>query len=151
MAQYSRIRAPLLFWICSSVLLLWALAGAWIYIRYFMVSPQEFAAAVEHGENTQPYADYVANIPAWSIAAAVIAAVARLLGVLCLFFRRSIAIAFFNIALVFVLVSMFRAFVLANAANVMSGWHIFAEILIIALSIYAVWFARWSRSQGILT
>jgi hypothetical protein len=59
--------------VISLALLLWAFGGASIYIAYFIETPQEFAATAETAANRQAYADYVANIPFWAIAAGMIA------------------------------------------------------------------------------
>jgi hypothetical protein len=48
------------------------------------------------------------------------------------------------------LVALFRAFVLADVANVMSGGHIVTEVVFVALSVFAVWFARRNKARGIL-
>lgn len=139
-----------LYWVISVVLLLWGLGGALIYIAYFIQTPEEFARAAETAANRQAYADYVANIPSWAIAAGIIAAVTRLLGAIGLLLRRAWALPLYIISVVFFLVALYRAFVLANVASVMSGPHIAIEIVFLALSIFAVWFARENKSKGVL-
>ena len=64
---------PVLFWVISIVLLLWGLAGASIYVAYFLETPEEFALTAENAANRQAYANYVANIPSWAIAVGIIA------------------------------------------------------------------------------
>lgn len=75
------------FWIISIALLLWGLAGASIYIAYFLETPDEFARTAETAVNRDAYAEYVTNIPFWAIAVGICAAVTRLLGAIALLFR----------------------------------------------------------------
>ncbi len=138
------------FWVISIALLLWGFAGASIYIAYFIETPEEFARAAETAANRQAYADYVADIPFWAIAVGMIAAVTRLLGAIGLLLRRAWALPLYIISVAFFLGVLYRAFILANVASVMSGPHIAVELVFLALSIFAVWFARENKSKGIL-
>jgi hypothetical protein len=138
------------FWVISSALLLWGLGGASIYVAYFFETPQEFAQTAETSANREAYADYVANIPFWAIAVGMIAAVTRLLGAIGLLLRRAWAVPLYVVSVVFFLVALFRAFVLAKVATVMSGPHIAVELVFLALGIFALWFARESKSKRIL-
>ena len=141
---------PVSFWVISIALLLWGLGGASIYIAYFLETAEEFAQTAETATNRQAYADYVANIPFWAIAVGITAAVARLLGAIGLLLRRAWALPLYVISVVFFLAALFRAFVLANVVSVMSGPHIAIELVFLALSIFAVWYARLSKSRSIL-
>ena len=138
------------FWVISVALLFWGLGGASIYIAYFIETPGEFAQTAETAANRQAYAEYIAAIPFWAIAVGIIAAVTRLLGAIGLLLRRAWALSLYIISVVFFLVAFFRAFVLANVSSVMSGSHISVEFVFLALSIFAVWFARANKSKGIL-
>ena len=141
---------PVLFWVISGALLLWGLGGASIYVAYFVETPQEFSQTAETSANREAYADYVANIPFWAIGAGIIAAVTRLLGAIGLLLRRAWALPLYVISVVFFSVALFRAFVLAHVASVMSGPHIAVEFVFLGLGIFAIWFARESKSKGIL-
>src|SRR5262249_49624722 len=114
-------RPPILFWVISIVLLLWGFGGASIYIAYFIERPEEFAETAEIAAKRQAYANYIASIPLWAIAVGIIAAVTRLLGAIGLLWRRAWALPLYIISLVFFLVALYRAFILANVASVMSG------------------------------
>ena len=138
------------FWVISIALLLWGLGGTSIYIAYFIETPGEFARTAETAANRQAYADYIANIPFWAIAVGIIAAVTRLFGAIGLLLRRAWALPLYIISVVFFLVALYRAFVLANVSSVMSGPHISVELVFLALGIFAVWFARENKAKGIL-
>jgi len=138
------------FWLISAGLLLWGLGGASMYVAYYIETPSQFAATAEAAANRQAYAEYLAAIPFWAIAVGIIAAVARLLGAVGLLLRRAWALPLYIVSLVFFLAALFRAFVLANVASVMSGPHIAVEAVFLGLSIFAIWFACTNRSKGIL-
>ena len=138
------------FWVISIALLLWGFGGASIYIAYFIETPEEFAQTAETAANRQAYADYVANIPFWAIAVGIIAALTRLLGAIGLLLRRAWALPLYITSVVFFLVALYRAFVLANVTSVMSGPHIAVELVFLALSFFAVWFAHGNKSKGTL-
>ena len=144
-------RPPVWFWLISIVLLLWGVASASIYVAFFVETPEEFARGAEIEANWEAYAEYVANIPWWAIAAGIAAAVTRLLGAIGLLLRRAWVLPLYIVSTVCLLVALFRAFVLANVATVMSGPHIATEFVFVALSVFAVWFARESKSREILT
>lgn len=143
-------RPPVSFWIISIALLLWGLGGASIYVAYFIQTPEEFAETAETVVNRNAYAEYVANIPVWAIAVGIGAAFSRLLGAMLLLLRRAWALPFYIVSLILFMFAMYRAFVLADAASVMSGAHIAVELVFIGLSILAIWFAHVSRSKGVL-
>jgi hypothetical protein len=138
------------FWVISIALLLWGFGGASIYIAYFIETPEEFAQTAETAANQQAYAAYIANIPFWAIAVGILAAVTRLVGAIGLLLRRIWALPLYILSVLFFLAALYRAFVLANVASVMSGLHIAVELGFLALSIFAVWFARKNKSKGIL-
>ena len=142
--------AGVMFWIIAIVLLLWGLGGASIYVAYFVESPQEFASSAETAANSQAYAEYIANIPAWAIAVGAIAAVTRLLGAIALLLRRAWSLPLYVVSLPFFLLALYRAFFVANVADVMSGAHISVEFVFLGLNIFAIWFAWTSKGKGIL-
>jgi hypothetical protein len=135
----------------SSALLVWGLGGATIYIAYYLETPAEFAETAETVANREAYATYIANIPAWAIAIGIGAAAGRLLGAVGLLLRRVWALPCYLAALVLFMVAMYRAFVFADVAAVMSGLHVAVEFLFLGLSVFAVVFAHRARSAGILT
>jgi len=138
------------FWVTAGILLLWGMGGASIYIAYFLETPQEFALTAETSANRDAYAEYIANIPLWAIAVGIIAAVARLLGAIALLLRNAWALPLYLVSLPFLLVALFRAFVLADVAKVMSLGHIATEGVFVTLSVFAVWFSYKFKANGTL-
>ena len=141
---------PFSFWAISIALLLWGLGGASIYVAYFIETPEEFARTAETAGHREAYAEYVANIPFWAIAVGIVAALTRLFGAIALLLRRAWALPLYVVSLVFFLLALFRAFVLADVASVMSAGHIAIEVVFVALSVFAIWFARTNKSKRVL-
>lgn len=139
-----------LFWLISIALLLWAVGGASIYVAYFVETPAEFAQSAETAVNREAYAEYIANIPFWAIAAGIIAAASRLLGAIGLLLRRAWSLPFYLISVIFFCIALYRAFFLANVASVMSAPHIAIELVFLILGLFAIWFARRNSTNGIL-
>ncbi len=138
------------YWVIAVILLLWALGGASIYVAYFVESPQQFSMTAEDAEHREAYAEYIANIPAWAIAVGIIAAAARLLGAIGLLLRRAWAVPLYVISAIFFLAALYRAFVLAGVAKVMSAPHIAVEVVFLFLSLFAIWFSLRSKAKGVL-
>ena len=150
MSDIASAKPTVSFWAISVVLLLWGLGGASIYVAYFVETPQEFAATAETAANSEAYAEYVGQIPAWAIGVGIVAAAARLFGAIALLLRSGWAVPLYVTSLVFFAGALYRAFMVVNVAAVMNPAHIAVEILFLALSIFAVWFALRNRADGIL-
>jgi hypothetical protein len=150
MPEATERNPPVSFWVISIALLLWGLGGASIYVAYFVETPEEFAQTAETAANREAYADYIENIPYWSIAVGIIAALTRLVGAVGLLLRRAWALPLYVLSLVFFLAALYRAFVLASVADVMSGPHIAVELAFLTLSIFAIWFAHKNKSTLVL-
>ncbi len=146
----SKSSTSITFWFTTSILLLWGLGGASIYVAYFLETPQEFALTAETAANRDVYAEYIANIPLWAIAVGIVAAVARLLGAVALLLRSAWALPLYLVSLPFFLMALYRAFVLADVAKVMSLGHIATEVVFVVLSVFAIWFAYQYKAKGML-
>lgn len=151
MSTSNEAKPTIWFWVISAALLSWGLAYAFLVLFTFVLSsPEDWAELAANGVIRQEYADYIARIPLWVIAMTVIVAVTRLLGAICLLLRRSWALPLYAASMILVFVIMYRGFVLANVASVIRNSQIGVEILFIALSIFAVWFARRAKTRGLI-
>lgn len=149
--QYTVKKATASYWIISSGLLIWGFAYAYLVIvTFFFSTPQDTAALVADGIIKQEYADYIAKIPTWVIGISVLAAITRLFGAIGLLLRRSWTAVLYSVSLACVAIIMFRGFVLEDVASVIRNSQIGVEMLFMALSIFAVWFAITSNSKGLL-
>ncbi len=150
MTETADTKPGVLFWGVAIVLLLWGFATTWIYVSYFLETPAEFAATAEIPANQAGYAAYIAGIPWWAIGAGILAALTRVAGAVGLLARRGWALPVYVVSLACFGIALFRAFVLADAAAVMSPQHISTEVLFVALGVFAIWFGRANRRRGVL-
>ncbi len=151
MSDTAVAKPSLVYWAVVAALVLWAVFGLSIYVFYFFVeTPAEFAKTAEDAAHSEVYARYVANIPAWALALAALAALARFLGALCLVLRRRVAVALYTASLILFLATLFRAFVLDTAASAMSAPHIGVEVAFVLLGAFAIWFSFRSQTKGVL-
>jgi hypothetical protein len=137
------------FWVVSTFLFLWGVAYAGLVIFTFALSgPEHWQSLVAQGRIKPEYAVYIANIPAWAMLLTCLAAASRFAGGLGLMLRKSWAVPAYGASLVLVAVLMFRGFVLADVASVIRTSQIWLEAAFMALSIFAVWWARRHRHSG---
>lgn len=151
MSETSKNNTPTLYWAIAGALALWSLMGVMVYMGYVGTSAEDYAAAVADGTMTQAYADYSANAPAWATAVFAIAVFSGVAGAFCLLLRKKWAVQLYTMSLVFILISMFKGFILDKAASVMSPGEIGMEFVVVALGVFAVWFARKKKAKGIIT
>ena len=139
------------YWLVTGLLLLWGLAYASLVFFTFGIStPSHWAALVSEGRITAGYADYIAKIPGWVVLITVIAAITRLFGAISLLLRKRWAFLSYAVSLCFVIVIMFRGFVLANVASVIRGSQIMLEFVFLSISIFAVWYTNKQIKNGVL-
>ena len=138
-----------LYWLVAVGLRLWGFGGVAMHVAYFVDTPGEFAGSAETTAHREAHAEYIANIPSWAIAIGIGAAVSRMLGAVGLLLRRRWALQFYIAATVLFMIALYRAFVTAGVAGVMSGVHIAVEVVFAALSVFAVWFTYDSKSKGV--
>lgn len=146
----SENKTPILYWVVSGLLALWSLMGVMAYLGYVKMTPEALAEMVAKGDVTQGYADMVTATPAWATAVFALAVFLGVFGAIGLLLRKAWAVPLYIASLVFILISMFKGFVLDGAAKHMSGAQIGMEVVVILLGIFAVWFARKKKAKGIL-
>lgn len=122
-----------------------------LFYTFVLASPEQLASIVEDRNHKDAYADYVRQFSVFSIAINVSIATTRFLGALTLLMRKSWSVLFFSISLALFGVTLIRGFIFGNAAEVMGPSHIFIEIIMLTLSVFAVVFAIIMKRKGVLT
>ena len=151
MSDTSGNTTPTSYWVVTGVLVLWALMGIIFYLFHVRMSAEDYATAVTDGTMSQAFADYAQSAPSWATAVFAIAVFSGVAGAICLLLRKKWAVQLYTVSLVFILISMFKGFILDRAGSMMSAGQIFMEFMVIILAIIAVWFSRKKRAAGILT
>lgn len=138
-----------LYWIITGVLVLWGLMGLWVLYDFINATPESMAEYVKKGAFTQDYADYYLNgSKTWQTAVFTIAVISGALGALCLVLRRAWAVPLYVLSLLMIIASLFGMFVIDKAHAVMSGGQIAMEVVVLALGLFSVWFARKKKAKG---
>ncbi|MEL6870745.1 MAG: hypothetical protein AAFO81_13180 [Pseudomonadota bacterium] len=138
-----------LFWLTSTMLLLWALAYAGLVVfTFFIASTDHWATLVADGRIKQAYADYIHAIPVWIMWVTLLTAVTRLGGAVALLLQHQWALPLYALSLGCMVLLMFRAFVLADIASVIRPSQVMLEFAFLAISLFAVWFARLQIDVG---
>lgn len=150
MSELSENKAPTSYWVVTGVLALWAIMGIIVYMTHVGMGAEEYSAAVADGAMSQDFADYAMNAPSWATAVFAVAVFSGVAGAICLLLRKKWAVQLYTISLVFILISMFKGFILDRAGSMMSAGQIFMEFVVVILGIIAVWFSRKKRAAGIL-
>jgi hypothetical protein len=139
------------FWLISAFLLLWGLAYAGlVFFTFAIATPDHWATLVAEGRITAGYAVYISQIPGWVALITAIAALTRLCGAIFLLLRRSWALQCYVVSLCFVMMIMLRGFLLADVASVIRPSQVVLEFVFLAISVFAVWYARRQALKGLL-
>jgi hypothetical protein len=140
-----------LHWSVTVFLLIWGASyTALVVFSFFIASPAHWAKLVSDGRITAEYAQYISEIPAWVIAFSCVAAATRLGGAVALALRTTWAYPIFLASFVFVAVIMFRGFILAGVAQVISRDQIALELAFLGLSMFAVVYSFYACKTGLL-
>ena len=140
-----------LHWLVTSLLFAWGAAyAALVAFSFFFASPDHWSMLVSEGRISAEYAQYISQIPNWVIALTCAAATSRFAGAVALALRSAWAYPIYLISVVFVAVIMFRGFVLAGVARVISRDQIALEIGFLMLSIFAAVYSYHSCKTGLL-
>lgn len=133
---------PRSFWIISVLALVWNLIGILTYLMSVTMS-EEALAALPEAERAL-YSD----IPAWVTAAYAIAVFGGTLGCVALLLRKAWAVPVLVGSLIAILVQMFHALALSELIVVRGAGAAVLPLLIVAIAVYLVWFARSARARG---
>lgn len=140
------------FWIIAGILLLWAVAYAWLtFFSFVLADAGDWSAMVDKGYILPEYVDYIGRIPFWAVGLTAIAAVTRLAGAAGLVLRKRWSTWAYGLSLFCVIIIMFRGFVLADITSVIRTSQIWVEALFMGLSLFAYGFSlRMSKSRVLL-
>lgn len=132
------------FWIVAGLLLVWALIGDGAYLGQVTADLDELA-------KTDPSAAKAfATMPAWAWAAYAIAVWVATGAAIALLLRRKLAVPLYAVSMVAVLAqfgwTFFGTDLLADKGL---GAAIF-PLLIIAIAVFSLWYARRKKHEGVL-
>jgi len=144
-------KPPIWYWIITVILLLWGLMGVWIFYDFIASTPETMAKYVADGAFSQAYADHLMSTPAWATAVFGLAVFTGALGALCLLMRRTWSVPLYMLSLLFIVISHINTFAMAKAHKIMAGGQIGMEMVVLALGLFALWFALTAKRKNWLS
>jgi hypothetical protein len=130
------------FWVVSVALLIWNALGVMDYVQQAIMTADALQA--------MPAAERALfeSRPAWATAAFAIAVFGGAAGCLLLLLRSRLALPVLVVSFIGVVVQMTHAFFVAHSYAVYGPGGLIMPIMVSALSIFLVWFARLARRRG---
>jgi hypothetical protein len=135
-------KPPLWFWVVAVLLLLWNGMGVWAYIADATITAEALKALPEAERNLR-----IAR-PAWATAAFAVAVFGGVAGCLVLLLRNRLALPVLVLSLIGVAVQMAHAFLIADSYAVYGPGGLAMPAMVLAGSLFLVWFARHARRRG---
>ena len=139
-------KPPTLFWVIAVVLLLWNFTGLMFYYGQVTMTPEMLAANFSAAER-----EFMAQTPVWATAAYATAVTAGVIGAALLLLRKALALPFFILSFVGVLIQDFEAFILSDAIGLSGTSALTLPAVVIVICIFEIWYTRSARAKGWLT
>ncbi|NHF60132.1 hypothetical protein FK220_012310 [Flavobacteriaceae bacterium TP-CH-4] len=139
------IKPPTWFWIVSAIALLWNLLGVFAYLADAYMGEEALAALPEAQQ------ELYETRPAWVTAAFAIAVFGGALGCIALLLRKKWASPVFILSLMAVLAQQLYVFFLSDTFEVMGNQAMVMPIVVLAIGIALVFFARSATRKNWLT
>lgn len=137
-------RPPIHFWIIAVIAVLWNAVGTFDFLATQMQLESYMSAFSEE------QLAYFYGIPTWAVITWGIATWGALLGSLAMLVRLRFAYPLFIISLLAVLATSFENFVLSNGVEIMGAVGVVFSGVIVAISIFLVFFSRAMLQRGVL-
>ena len=128
------------FWLLAAVCLLWNLMGVWAYVAQTNTG---MIAALADAERL-----LIEQRPAWATGAFAIAVWGGALGCLLLLLRKSVAVYVLIASLLGVIVQMYYNYAIANSIDVYGPGGTIMSVMILGISAFLIWYAKYSVGRG---
>ena len=136
------VKPPLWFWAVSAAMLLWNALGAMAYVADATITADALNALPEVERALR------ASRPAWATAAFAVAVFGGVVSCLLLLVRSRWALPVLVLSLLGVAVQMTQAFLIVNGYEVYGPVGLIMPVLVLACSLFLVWFARHAGARG---
>ncbi len=143
MTDLDNAKPPALYWIIAVILLLWNLIGMMFYYMQVTMTPEVMAANFNEAQQA-----WMMNEPVWATAAYATAVTAGVIGAALMFVRKALALAFFVLSFVAVLIQDLNAFVLSDWQNVWGNSALYLPSIVFLICIFEIWYCRSARARG---
>lgn len=135
-------RPSIWFWIVSGLLLAWNLLGVMAYVQESTMSAEALGAMPDAQRAL------LQSRPAWATAAFAVAVFGGAAGCLMLLLRSRLAVPVLALSCVGVVAQMTHAFLIADSYAVYGPGGTIMPAMVLAISIFLVWYARRAHKRG---
>ncbi|MEE4162443.1 MAG: hypothetical protein V2I25_08015 [Woeseiaceae bacterium] len=134
------------FWVIGAVALVWNLFGLMLYVMQVSATPEQLAAAY-----TPEQVELLLAVPAWATSMTAIATTAGVLGCLLLLLRKRLAVPFFAVSLVALVLQDLYTFVLADTLAVFGSQPLIIQVVVFVVALLLLWYSRRAAADRLLT
>lgn len=131
------------FWVVAILATIWNAIGCMNYLGTVYMTEQVMAALPADQQA------YYAELPAWVTAAFATSVWSALIACVGLLLRKKWAVPLFMLSLVAVLVQAVYNFFMQDTVAI-TGSNLVITILVMAISVFLVWYSKDARNKGIL-
>lgn len=140
-----RPSTPVHLWIIGILVLLWNAMGVFDYIA------TQIPIESYMSQFTQEQLDYFYGFPAWMNAVWAISVFSGLLGALALLLRKSWAVWLFGLSLLSAILATIYCFGLSDGMEVMGTTGLVFSVVMLAIAVFLVFYARAMSRRGVLS
>jgi len=134
------------FWVLAVVFLLWNLIGLMFYYMQVTMTPEVMAENFNEAQQA-----WMNNEPTWATAAYATAVTAGVIAAGLMLIRKALALPFFILSFVAVLVQDFNAFILSDWRGVWGSSALYLPSVVIVVGIVEIWYSRSAKAKGWLS
>jgi hypothetical protein len=142
MNEENNEKKPVWFWIIGWGALLWNLLGVFAYIMQVTMSPEMMASMPTAQQ------ELIENTPAWATGAFAFAVFGGAFGAILLLLKNKLALPFFIISFIGVLVQMVHSLFLSNSMEVYGPGGAVMPIMVVLFGIGLIWISKRSIPKG---
>lgn len=139
-------KPPMSFWVVATSLLLWNLIGLMFYYMQVTMTPEVMAENFNEAQRA-----WMNNEPIWATAAYATAVTAGVVAAGLMLTRKALAVPFFVLSLVAVLVQDFNAFILSDWRGVWGSSALYLPTVVLVICVVEIWYSRSAKAKGWLS
>lgn len=136
-------KPPMSYWVIAAILLAWNLIGMMFYYMQVTMTPEVMAENFNEAQQA-----WMINEPIWATAAYGTAVTAGVVAAGLMLMRKALAVTFFILSFVAVLVQDFNAFILSDWQGVWGNSALYLPTVVIVICVFEIWYTRSGKAKG---
>lgn len=146
MSETANNQPSVSYWIIAVALLFWNLIGLMFYYMQVTMTPEVIAENFNEAQVA-----WLMSEPVWATAAYATAVTAGVVAAVLMILRKGLALPFFILSFVAVLVQDFNAFILSDWKTVWGESALYLPSVVFVICIFEIWYTRRCKSKGWLS